>query len=258
MQNLDVAECDSSKAGKLARIKCRGCCCNIATILCTLTRRLRRTTTLFDAEENCRVAFKTDRIIIVAKDKSVTSGEDWLEFLGQPEVGIVAPHEYDKPRPLSPRKDDGTAAALPPNISWSQSLEEVSVSFLNLPADVSAKSFKVLLMQGNVLVVRYVALRMCARVRDVSVCHILRRCDDHELLRCCLWAEVNCTPIWPTSPTSSISRAKLECFHVIAAKLECFHVIAGEQRDWRLRLELGEGRRLYNACFGTQEVPIDV
>ncbi len=155
MNNLEVAECDSSKkAGKVARIKCMGCNCNIATILCTLTRRLRRTSTLFDAEENCRVAFKTERIIIVAKDQSVTNGEDWLEFLGQPEVGIVAPHEYDKPRLLSPRKDDGVVAELPPNVSWGQTHEEVTVSFTNLPADVAAKSFKVLLMQGNFLAVQ--------------------------------------------------------------------------------------------------------
>jgi hypothetical protein len=166
MDNLDVADCDSSsKAAKLTKIKCRGCKCNIANILCTLTRRLRRTSTLFDAEENCRVAFKTERIIVVAKDQSVTDGEDWLEFLGQPEVGIIAPHEYDKPRPLSPRKDDGVAAELPPNISWSQTLEDVTVSFLDLSVDVAAKSFKVLLMQGNVLVVKYVEylrpLRFC-------------------------------------------------------------------------------------------------
>jgi hypothetical protein len=68
MDNLDVAEWGSSKSSaKAAKIKCRGCGCNIANILCTLTRRLRRTSSLFDADENCRVAFKTDRIIIVAK-----------------------------------------------------------------------------------------------------------------------------------------------------------------------------------------------
>ncbi len=170
MDNLDVADCDSKKAGKAAKIKCRGCGCVIASILCTLTRRLRRTSTLFDADENCRVAFKTDRIIIVAKDQSVTNGEDWLEFLGQPEVGIIVPQEYDKPRPLSPRKDDGVAADLPPNVSWTQTIEDVTISFPGLPSDAAAKAFKVLLMQGNALVVQYGGL---------------------ELLRCSLWAEVS-------------------------------------------------------------------
>jgi hypothetical protein len=170
MDNLDVTDWGTSKsAGKSAKIKCRGCACVLANVLCTLTRRLRRNMSLFDADENCRVAFKTEKIIIVAKDKSVTSGDDWLDFLGQPEVGIIAPVEYDKPRPLSPRIDDGEPAALPPNIAWAQTMEDVSITFTGLPSDVSAKSFNVLLMQGNGLVVK---------------------CGADELLRCCLWSEV--------------------------------------------------------------------
>jgi hypothetical protein len=124
---------------------------------------------LFDADENCRVAFKTEKIIIVAKDKSITTGDDWLDFLGQPEVGIIAPLEYDKPRPLSPRIDDGEPAPLPPNVAWTQTIEDVSITFTCLPSDISAKSVNVLLMQGNVLVVK---------------------CGADDLLRCCLWAEV--------------------------------------------------------------------
>ncbi len=171
MDNLDVSDWGTSKsAGKSAKIKCRGCACVVANILCTLTRRLRRNMSLFDADENCRVAFKTERIIVVANDKSVTSGDDWLNFLGQPEVGIIAPHEYDKPRPLSPRIDHGEPAVIPPGITWSQTMEDVSITFKGLPLDVAAKSFNVLLMQGNVLVVRSGA---------------------DQLLRCCLWAEVD-------------------------------------------------------------------
>jgi hypothetical protein len=44
------------------RITRRGCGCVIASILCTLTRRLHRNTSLFDADENCRVAFKSEKV----------------------------------------------------------------------------------------------------------------------------------------------------------------------------------------------------
>ena len=170
MENIDVAEWGTSKSsGKAAKIKCRSCACVVANILCTLTRRLRRSSTLFDADENCRVAFKTDKIIIVAKDQSITTGDDWLEFLGQPEVGVIAPQEFDKPRPLSPRKDEGTPAEIPPHITWTQTIDDVTITIPGLPPHVTSKSFNVLLMQGNMLTVQ---------------------CGCDVLLRCCLWAEV--------------------------------------------------------------------
>jgi hypothetical protein len=170
MDNIEVADWGTSKnAGKAAKIKCSGCSCVIANLLCTLTRRLRRSESLFDANENCRVAFKSEKIIIVAKDQSVTSGDDWLEFLGQPEVGIIAPHEYEKPRPFMPRQDDGIPAALPPGVTWTQTIDEVVVTIADLPLDVSAKSFRVLLMQHAMLSVL---------------------CGENVLLHCCLWAAV--------------------------------------------------------------------
>ena len=171
MDNLDIAEWGNSKsAAKAAKIKCRGCGCAVANILCTLTRRLRRTSSLFDADENCRVAFKTDQIIIVAKDQSITSGDDWLEFLGHPEVGVTALQEYDKPRPLSPRKETRAPAEIPSHITWSQTIEDVTITIPGLPPGATAKSIRVLLMQGNMLLVQ---------------------CDGSVLLQCCLWAEVS-------------------------------------------------------------------